>query len=63
MKLLRIFSFAYLFSAIFSTQSNGQVTYTFLEALTRSKENNPLLKSELLNLESARLGILSAELD
>ena len=62
MNLIRCLFFSVLFIAIVWIPCDGQVTYTFLAALAKSKENNPLLKSEILNLEAARFEILTAGL-
>lgn len=42
--------------------SSQSTLYTFQSALSKTKENNPILRSEQLNLESARFDILGAGL-
>jgi cobalt-zinc-cadmium efflux system outer membrane protein len=57
----------YLFFVIFSissclNQTNAQTSFTLQQALVTARENNPVLKSELLNVNIAQADIQSAKL-
>ena len=60
---MKIFSFlSFAFIVLISIRAEAQVVYTFQSALTKSKESNPFLRSEYLNLEAARFEIVTAGL-